>query len=182
VEYFDNGRISEEGYKIRQYYGDGLSEWLQTGTFTNYYPNGNKRLEGEYDSKKRQIGKWVYYNEDGSIKEIEEYASGQRRTTGYKDGVAGPTMDRQDIACPSWVPGGFPVDVETPEGLANRELRERMYQAYVKKIKAGVFYSDARRAVYKEFNPQWKPRLEKDVYRPDSQKNDATKKAGSTGS
>ena len=44
----------------------------QNGPFTTYHPNGNKRCEGNCDDG-TPIGKWTYYNDDGSIRKVEEY-------------------------------------------------------------------------------------------------------------
>ena len=37
-----------------------------------YYPNGNKKEEGNYKDGK-QVGNWTWYNEDGSLKKVKEY-------------------------------------------------------------------------------------------------------------
>tara|TARA_B100000287_G_C20360899_1_gene673790 strand:- start:18 stop:251 length:234 start_codon:yes stop_codon:yes gene_type:complete len=44
----------------------------QNGPVTLYYPNGEKKGEGVC-VKGKLVGKWTYYNEDGSIKKVEEY-------------------------------------------------------------------------------------------------------------
>ena len=44
----------------------------QNGPFTTYHPDGQKRVEGNCDNG-IPIGKWTYYNEDGSIKKVEEH-------------------------------------------------------------------------------------------------------------
>lgn len=42
------------------------------GPFVSYYPSGVKRTEGAY-SKGDLVGKWIRYNEDGSVSKIEDY-------------------------------------------------------------------------------------------------------------
>ena len=45
---------------------------LVNGSFVSYYPSGAKETEGAY-SKGDRAGRWIRYNEDGSIAEIEDY-------------------------------------------------------------------------------------------------------------
>lgn len=45
---------------------------LVDGPFISYYPSGAKKTEGAY-SKGDRVGKWIRYNEDGSVSEIEDY-------------------------------------------------------------------------------------------------------------
>ena len=47
----------------------------QDGSFTLYYDDGQKRLDAECNNGKA-IGKWTYYNEDGSLLRIETYENG----------------------------------------------------------------------------------------------------------
>ena len=42
------------------------------GHWVSYYDNGQKKEEGNYNDGK-QVGKWIYYNSDGSIEKTEEY-------------------------------------------------------------------------------------------------------------
>ena len=51
-----------------QPYTDGFVD----GPFVSYYPSGAKKNEGAY-SKGDRAGKWIRYNEDGSISKIEDY-------------------------------------------------------------------------------------------------------------
>ena len=44
----------------------------EDGLYTGWYENGQKRLEGTYKDGEKD-GKWIYYNEDGTVKEVEEY-------------------------------------------------------------------------------------------------------------
>ena len=44
----------------------------QDGPFTLYYDGGQKKLDAECD-KGKPIGKWIFYNEDGSIRKIEDH-------------------------------------------------------------------------------------------------------------
>ena len=41
------------------------------GPWVSYYDNGQKKEEGNYNDGK-QVGKWIYYNSDGSIEKTEE--------------------------------------------------------------------------------------------------------------
>ena len=52
--------------------GNPLGLEKQNGPFTTYHPNGNKRCEGNCDDG-TPIGKWTYYNDDGTIRKVEEY-------------------------------------------------------------------------------------------------------------
>ena len=42
------------------------------GPWVSYYANGIKKIEGQFENG-REIGKWTFYNKDGSIKEIKKY-------------------------------------------------------------------------------------------------------------
>ena len=42
------------------------------GPWVSYYDNGQKKEEGMYKDG-FEVGKWIYYNEDGSIKEIKKF-------------------------------------------------------------------------------------------------------------
>jgi len=42
------------------------------GPWVSYYDNGQKKEEGMYNNG-REVGKWTFYNEDGSVKKIKEY-------------------------------------------------------------------------------------------------------------
>ena len=61
--WYRNGQLVQT-----QKYRDGVVD----GRFVNYYPSGAKKVEGAYSSGDR-VGKWVRYNEDGTIKKIENY-------------------------------------------------------------------------------------------------------------
>jgi hypothetical protein len=60
-----NGQLA-----VMQKYRDGQMD----GPFVTYYASGTKRTEGSY-SKGDRVGKWIRYNEDGTVSEIEDYAS-----------------------------------------------------------------------------------------------------------
>ena len=66
--WYKNGQKStEESYKDGKR-GDGL--------WTKWYENGQKEEEGMVlsdDGYIKLIGKWTYYNKDGSVKEIKDY-------------------------------------------------------------------------------------------------------------
>ncbi|MHC4621624.1 MAG: toxin-antitoxin system YwqK family antitoxin [Planctomycetota bacterium] len=61
--WYPNGQLSGTAE-----YVDGLED----GPYVSYYQSGAKRTEGAY-SKADRVGKWLRYNEDGSISEIEDY-------------------------------------------------------------------------------------------------------------
>ena len=44
----------------------------QNGPFILYHRNGKKSCEGNCKNGK-PVGKWFFYNEDGSMKKIKEY-------------------------------------------------------------------------------------------------------------
>ena len=81
--YHKNGQISEQGSFID---GDGsypdvvpdsLKSKLapidgRSGRWTAWYENGQKEYEGTYKDGERD-GKWIWYNEDGSVKEVKKY-------------------------------------------------------------------------------------------------------------
>jgi hypothetical protein len=155
VEYDYKGRLLYDSHRIRHHFG---SEWVEVGKCTSYYFSGNKQWEGENDYNGKPLGKWIYYFEDGSIKEIDEHENGAlKRVTHYNHGIPGRVVNIENIPAPKWVPDGYPVD-DTREGVANWELRLRMSYAYEEMIKEGVKPSDAFQAVNKEFDPQWQPR------------------------
>ena len=47
-------------------------EGLKNGAFAFWYKNGQKEKEGLCDGDEL-IGNWIYYNEDGTVKEIKNY-------------------------------------------------------------------------------------------------------------
>ena len=49
-------------------YKDGKQEGLST----EWYETGEKEVEGTHNNEK-QVGKWTYYNRDGTVKEVKEY-------------------------------------------------------------------------------------------------------------
>ena len=44
----------------------------KTEKHIKYYTNGNKKEEGTFKDGK-QVGKWTWHNEDGSVKEVKEF-------------------------------------------------------------------------------------------------------------
>jgi len=63
--WYSNGQL-----QVTQCYVDGNAD----GSFVSYYPSGAKEIEGAY-SKGDRVGKWIRYNEDGSISKIDNYIS-----------------------------------------------------------------------------------------------------------
>ncbi len=61
--WYPNGQLLD-----MQKYRDGRVD----GPFVTYYSSGAKNTEGAYSLGDR-VGKWVRYNEDGSIKAVEDY-------------------------------------------------------------------------------------------------------------
>jgi antitoxin component YwqK of YwqJK toxin-antitoxin module len=43
-----------------------------SGEVVSYYSNGQKEKEGTFKDGKED-GLWIYYNEDGTVKELKEY-------------------------------------------------------------------------------------------------------------
>ena len=43
-----------------------------SGEVVSYYSNGQKEKEGTFKNGKED-GLWIYYNEDGTVKELKEY-------------------------------------------------------------------------------------------------------------
>ena len=70
VEYFDsrNGVIAEKWATV-----GGLMD----GTYEKYFPNGNTKLLGQYETG-TEIGEWIYYREDKSIEKKRHYVDGWR--------------------------------------------------------------------------------------------------------
>jgi len=79
--------IVESEYLIRGNI-DAKADFLGTGLYSapnyfykieGYYKNGKIKLKGKWESystvlgPSNKIGKWIFYNEDGSIKKIVEY-------------------------------------------------------------------------------------------------------------
>ena len=48
----------------------------------NYYENGNLSSEGYFEGYTTKVGKWTYYNEDGSFKEITDYDKNGKQVLG----------------------------------------------------------------------------------------------------
>ena len=61
--WYPNGQVADT-----QKYCDGNVD----GEFIGYYPSGAKKIEGAYSLGDR-VGSWTRYNEDGSIKAVENY-------------------------------------------------------------------------------------------------------------
>ncbi|MHC4260015.1 MAG: toxin-antitoxin system YwqK family antitoxin, partial [Planctomycetota bacterium] len=56
------------------YVTETLVNGLVDGPFVSYYRSGVKLREGAY-SKGDRVGKWIRYNEDGSVSKIEDYTA-----------------------------------------------------------------------------------------------------------
>lgn len=66
------------------------------GNSTTWYPNGNKRVEGDYIRGKKH-GKWVTYHRNGKKKAVEVYYNGKRTQKSKYDrkGQAVKEVDRR---------------------------------------------------------------------------------------
>ena len=54
-------------------YPENILGWEKAeGPWASYYDNGNKKIEGQFKNG-REVGEWVYYNLDGSIKKIKNF-------------------------------------------------------------------------------------------------------------
>jgi hypothetical protein len=88
VTYYVNGQRSHEiHYDDGKYHGefvaynpDGSKCYVQhydhnvaEGADTGYYPSGHISYQGLYRAGK-QVGTWIWYNEDGSTKSTEDYS------------------------------------------------------------------------------------------------------------
>jgi len=51
-------------------------QFQETGQWEYYYPSGQIRLEGEFERGKKN-GDWKAYNEDGSLKAVQQYSYGK---------------------------------------------------------------------------------------------------------
>jgi antitoxin component YwqK of YwqJK toxin-antitoxin module len=59
VYFYDNKKK-----KSIMHYNEGAKK---VGYFCNWYYNGNKEIEGYYDSSGKETGTWIIYNVDGTI-------------------------------------------------------------------------------------------------------------------
>ena len=69
---FDRWRIDEES-------GNPIPLEPYEGHLEEKYDNGNLKAEG-YCKNGKQVGKWTYYNEDGSLLRIETYENGVKES------------------------------------------------------------------------------------------------------
>ena len=69
TKWYENGNKEEEGLVIGEKTIGGI---VEDGLWTYWYENGNKKEEGTYEYYGRRVGKWTFYNEDGSVKEVKE--------------------------------------------------------------------------------------------------------------
>ena len=65
----------KNGYKMEEIHYKGKDEMgylIRNGKRTKWYENGQKQYEGTFKDGK-PVGKWTYYNENGSVDKVEEY-------------------------------------------------------------------------------------------------------------
>lgn len=75
--FYDNGKISQEGfYNGANELGSSYNPY-KIGLWIEYYNNGKKSSEKNYNSKGKRDGEWTYYNEDGTIDRIKIYKDGE---------------------------------------------------------------------------------------------------------
>ena len=67
TEWYENGKKKSEWT-----YKDGEKDGKRDGLFTDWYENGQKEKEGNLEGGK-EVGKWTYYNGDGTIEKIKEF-------------------------------------------------------------------------------------------------------------
>lgn len=81
---------------------------MENGTYTEYYPDGNRiKLKGLLDEKKQRQGVWDYYSESGVHLSMMEYRDGLKHGVffqRYKTGVIKRTGNyRNDKQVGEWV-------------------------------------------------------------------------------
>ncbi len=87
---YDEGELKGEYYfqnnekKIDKKYTH-LSDSTYTGSYIEYYKNGNLKFKREYDVKGKPIGAWESYFENGKIKAKKEYDSTNKRVGEWKE-------------------------------------------------------------------------------------------------
>jgi len=85
---------NDKGYTVTTYRVDGKlrriykydANIVPTGEWVEYYDNGQKKSEGDYENGKR-INKWKYYDSDGRKDHTDEYKA---------DGTVVTTNDKKD--------------------------------------------------------------------------------------
>lgn len=75
-----------------------IGGYLKQGNETSWFPNGEKRYEGDYIRDKKH-GVWKTYHRNGRLKAVEEYYDGKRTKKTRFDGKGRPVqeVDRDKI-------------------------------------------------------------------------------------
>jgi hypothetical protein len=142
VEYYPQGTVRVEGYRLRISSGDTGDDWMKEGKWTKYYPDGTKAWEGNYH-RSGEVGTWTYWSADGAVERIDEYdwPNGAVRTTPYENGVPVPESRR---------PQGRPRS-----GIHwhdDRAKREEIEDAFQRKLREGIPVDEAAEAIMQEFH------------------------------
>ena len=66
-EWYENGQQAHEAFFVNG---------LEDSTFSNWWESGQLYVKGQYDNGKR-IGKWVFYEEDGTVRKRKKYETSQ---------------------------------------------------------------------------------------------------------
>ncbi len=90
--YYDNGNIQEQGFWLKgknlgafvRYYESGVKSQefffnengKRSGLQKHYYENGQLRMTGNWENGK-ESGDIIFYNNDGSVKFIKKFSSGE---------------------------------------------------------------------------------------------------------
>lgn len=58
-----------------------LNKVIAVGPYFEWYENGNKMKEGNYDDRGQETGHWKYYSEEGKLIKEEEWKAGKLLST-----------------------------------------------------------------------------------------------------
>ena len=141
-EYYPNGKISFDGYKIRV----APDMHVNDGHWIIYNNDGSKDHEGSY-RRGREVGTWTTYYPDGTPQEIMEYDDNgisQRCTKFAKDGTK-KVIDRATLP---------PFSGEDTGIIWSRDPKkcEACEKAYWDKHRAGMDHNEAREATIQEYH------------------------------
>jgi antitoxin component YwqK of YwqJK toxin-antitoxin module len=89
--YYENGQMEArygEGDKVqRGWHENGqLKLEIREEAYTEWYPNGNKKMSGKLKNTLNRVGKWTYFNEEGKRIRVLWYGKGDRAWYGDETG------------------------------------------------------------------------------------------------
>lgn len=73
-----------KGNKKCEQQKDANGKYMNHGKFTEFHPNGQRAIEGEYSWGQRN-GKWLEWNENGKLTRERWFEKGQETSTRDKD-------------------------------------------------------------------------------------------------